>query len=561
MRWSSALVLGLVQLCLASPHAKRWGDMVEKHSWTQIPTGWEYHSAPSPEQLLELRLGLKPHKMDELISTLYEVSDPAHERYGKHLSKEEADAFIAPHPKAVESVEDWLQHHGIDPSEVTHRSDAGDWVTVRVSVAQAEKMLGTKYGVYHHAKSSDYVVRTLRYSLPRDLHSHVDIVTPTTYFGTFRSMKATSFIQPEITPLELDVDTESLKVGEALSPDAVPPTSCNTVITPACLRTLYNTANYTPKATAQNSIGLAGYLEEFGNRADLQTFYNRFLPNAAGSSYTTVRVNNGQDDQSDPGVEANLDIQYAFSVAFPTPGVYYSTAGRPPFVADSQTPTNTNEPYLDWVNFVLSQSTIPQTISTSYGDDEQTVPADYRTSVCNQLAVLGARGTTVLFSSGDFGVGGGDCLTNDGTRRKLFQPAFPASCPFVTTVGGTIRTNPEVAVSFSGGGFSRAFPRPAFQDAAVSAYLNAIGNTNSGLFNASGRAYPDLAAQGQGFQVVIGGRVSSVGGTSASSPVSLRSPLFQIACSSSLTISDCCCHCCAPQRCSAGCRQAHAWMA
>ncbi|KAI0308406.1 peptidase S8/S53 domain-containing protein, partial [Amylostereum chailletii] len=32
------------------------------------------------------------------------------------------------------------------------------------------------------------------------------------------------------------------------------------------------------------------------------------------------------------------------------------------------------------------------------------------------------------------------------------------------------------------------------------------------------RAYPDVSAQAQGFQVVIGGSVSSVGGTSASSP-------------------------------------------
>ena len=37
-----------------------------------------------------------------------------------------------------------------------------------------------------------------------------------------------------------------------------------------------------------------------------------------------------------------------------------------------------------------------------------------------------------------------------------------ASCPFVTTVGGTIRTNPEVAVSFSGGGFSNFFARPRY---------------------------------------------------------------------------------------------------
>ena len=50
-----------------------------------------------------------------------------------------------------------------------------------------------------------------------------------------------------------------------------------------------------------------------------------------------------------------------------------STGGSPPFDPDSNTPTNTNEPYLDWLNFVLAQDSIPQTFTTSYGDDEQTV--------------------------------------------------------------------------------------------------------------------------------------------------------------------------------------------
>ena len=50
-----------------------------------------------------------------------------------------------------------------------------------------------------------------------------------------------------------------------------------------------------------------------------------------------------------------------------------STGGSPPFISDSITPTNTNEPYLDWLNFILAQETIPQVITTSYGDDEQTV--------------------------------------------------------------------------------------------------------------------------------------------------------------------------------------------
>lgn len=58
---------------------------------------------------------------------------------------------------------------------------------------------------------------------------------------------------------------------------------------------------------------------------------------------------------------------------------YYSTGGSPPFVPDSETPTNTNEPYLDWLDFILNQTTVPQTFSTSYGDDEQTVPLDFAT--------------------------------------------------------------------------------------------------------------------------------------------------------------------------------------
>jgi tripeptidyl-peptidase I len=127
-------------------------------------------------------------------------------------------------------------------------------------------------------------------------------------------------------------------------------------------------------------------------------------------------------------MKANLDIQYAESISFPTPNIYYSTGGSPPFIPDSITPSNTNEPYLDWLNFVLEQETIPQTISTSYGDDEQTVPPDYAASVCDLFVQLGSRGVSVLFSSGDFGVGGGSCVANDGSNHVKFIPVFPASC-------------------------------------------------------------------------------------------------------------------------------------
>ena len=55
------------------------------------------------------------------------------------------------------------------------------------------------------------------------------------------------------------------------------------------------------------------------------------------------------------------------------------------------------------------------------------VPLDYAQTVCNLFAQLGARGSSVMFSSGDDGVGGGDCLTNDGKNTKQFQPNFPGT--------------------------------------------------------------------------------------------------------------------------------------
>ena len=47
---------------------------------------------------------------------------------------------------------------------------------------------------------------------------------------------------------------------------------------------------------------------------------------------------------------------------------------------DNNTRINMNEPFLDWFESVLSEPIIPQTITTSYNESEQTVPLDYATS-------------------------------------------------------------------------------------------------------------------------------------------------------------------------------------
>jgi tripeptidyl-peptidase I len=165
-----------------------------------------------------------------------------------------------------------------------------------------------------------------------------------------------------------------------------------------------------------------------------------------------------------------------------------------------------------WLDYILSlPDPLPSVVSTSYDDDEQTVPYDYAVSVCHTLAQLGARGVSVLFASGDNGIGrDGYCVSNDGKNTSTFLPNFPSSCPYITSVGGTYKFNPEVAVYrarpgrpiyTAGGGFSYYFKRPSYQDKAVPAYvanvLDPLGY--DGLYDPEGRAYPDIAAQGLNF--------------------------------------------------------------
>ena len=189
--------------------------------------------------------------------------------------------------------------------------------------------------------------------------------------------------------------------------------------------------------------------------------------------------------------------------------------------------TDTNEPYLQFLNAVLDMTTIPQVISSSYGDDEQTVPLSYAKKVCNLFAQLGARGTSFLCASGDNGVGAtGDCFTNDGKNTSTFLPSFPDGCPYVTSVGATKNVNPEVAAfdprnNFaSGGGFSNYFKRPSYQNdnSVIKNYISSLGGEFAGLYNTSGRGYPDISAQGQSYVTIWNGTIVLLDGTSASTP-------------------------------------------
>jgi len=116
-------------------------------------------------------------------------------------------------------------------------------------------------------------------------------------------------------------------------------------------------------------------------------------------------------------------------------------------------------------------------------------------------------------------------------KPKAIQlyPSWPASSPWVTAVGSTRFVgqkagNEEMATDQfgSGGGFSTMFnysDHATWQASAVKAYLaNAPQLPPAGSYPPSGRGTPDVSALGEGYQVMINGRVEAVGGTSASAP-------------------------------------------
>ncbi|MCJ1442716.1 MAG: hypothetical protein MMC23_003213 [Stictis urceolatum] len=470
-----------------------------------VPAGWtEVRKADSSDPI-SLRVALKQQNMEAFEKALLDMSTPDHPSYGKHMTGDQVRLMTAPKEESSSSVLGWLKD--------TLSQKEAEWVNFHTTAEKADQLLNTTFSWYKNDVSGHTVLRTLEYSVPDAIAEHIDLVQPTTRFGQVQQQRSTIF---KSEPLDL---AHTLKEVPDVVTDAAL-ASCNSVITPACLKTLYN-IKYTAKASG-NLVAFASYLKEYARYKDLTSFENTYATAAKGQSFNVTTINGGLNDQNaaDDSGEANLDVQYVLGVSNPIPILEYSTGGLGPLVPSKDQPTQpgSNEPYMDFLTYVLAQpdSALPQTLSTSYGEEEQAVPQDYALKICNMFMQLGARGVSVLFSSGDSGPGNSCVRTTD--NAPFFNPTFPAGCPYVTAVGATTQTAPEKAVAFSSGGFSIYHARPSYQSTAVPAYLARIGSTYSKYFNASGRGIPDVAAQGQAFAVYDRGSLSSLSGTSASCP-------------------------------------------
>jgi len=529
-----------------------------------------------------MRIALTQSNLDRAADWINEVSHPESERYGQHWTASQVAQAFAPSDETIDAVGDWLRTAGVEGERVK-QTGGRSWLSVNVTVQEAENLLRTKYHVYEHEETGQPHVACEEYSIPASLKHHIDFVYPSVHFDAkvlppknqrrglhdlaqSRAQRRDSSTQAKSVGAPGSASLP--KLGQWLPSDGVftQLANCSHQITPWCLRLLYK---FPPGSSAnrKNSFGVVEYTPQAYVPADLDLFFQNFSKQQVGNRPVLKSIDGGYPQQDYMGFgyngESDLDFEYAMTLLYPQNvtlyqvGDLYEGASFNNFLdaidGSYCTYEGGDDPTQDGIYPDAEGYNQPETcgaydatkvISTSYSYNEHDLTPFYTQRQCNEYMKLGLMGVSVLYSSGDYGVAGnGDVCINgtgldapyiNGTRGGSFNPSFPGTCPYITSVGATqvingtnlltTFTQPEKAcetVIYSGGGFSNYFPLPDYQSNAVRSWFqNYPPPYGADKFNNSQqtRGYPDISANGAKYVVVVNGKFGLAYGTSASSP-------------------------------------------
>lgn len=571
----SLLALGaLVASVIAAPSPARH---VVHEKRDRIPHGWEKDSKMESTTVLPMRIALTESNKDKLHDYLMEVSHPDSESFGSHWSAKQIAETFAPTRETVDAVRTWLATSGI-ASERVKQSQSLGWLTFDATVEEAENLLKTEYHLYKHSTGKPHVACS-DYHVPEHIRQHVDFITPTVHFDakltgedfngkTKRAPPTSSVGHPISGGVAKNVGAPGSgslpKEGDILDINSVLAelANCNKHIVPDCLRVLYRIP-FGITSNPKNSYGIVEYTPQAYLQGDLDLFFANFSKSQNQRTPIFDSIDGGvlqtQVESFQYNGESDLDLEYAMTLVNPAKVTLYQAGDLVEGASFNNfldaidgsycTYKGGDDPTQDGIYpDTLSPNgyqgpencggfSATKVISTSYGYNEADLSPFYEMRQCDEYAKLGLAGTTILYSSGDYGVAGnrGQCIDpvtgayNNGTSGK-FNPSFPGGCPYVTSVGatqivpGASVTAPEEAcetVIFSGGGFSNVFALPDYQSNAVKGFFaNHPPPYGADRFNNSQqtRGFPDVSANGANYVVAVDGKFSLVYGTSASSP-------------------------------------------
>lgn len=238
-------------------------------------------------------------------------------------------ALFAPAQGTIDAVHNWLVTSGIEPSRI-ELARGKNWLNFEASIAEMEGLLRTEYKIYSHESGQDHIACD-SYSVPQELTQHIDLIMPTVHFDTKivsnpneDKKKEKRDIPDNVKPGRpgdgfLPKKGPTIK-GPGADPDIAPQpfalSTCNTQITPDCLRALYNLPNGT---LAKSSYGIVEYTPQAFLQSDLNLFYSnlaREIPSGTAPIFDSI---DGGVDQTttqsfDDNGESDLDLEYAIAL-------------------------------------------------------------------------------------------------------------------------------------------------------------------------------------------------------------------------------------------------------
>ncbi len=275
------------------------------------PAGWSVAKV-KPQMVSSFTLALTMQNIDQLESMLVAVSTPGNAQYGKFKDDGAVQSLFAPSKQAVDSVTGWLKSSGITKYKVD-----GAFIDFATDVATANRVFNASY--QHYSNGETTKLRTLSFSIPDSIQEHIQLIDPGNYFGGTKPFRPTSYIPTRTSPRSEDLPSQ---------PRQEP--SCQTSITPACLKELYNVGDYTPKVSAGSRIGFASFLNQSALYSDVALFEQ--VNGIPAQNFSKVLISGGVDDQ-DPSHgnygEADLDAENIIGIAHPLPVTEYITGGSP----------------------------------------------------------------------------------------------------------------------------------------------------------------------------------------------------------------------------------------
>lgn len=511
------------------PLAKEHAKLASRSDVTQLG-----RVAPSARH--QVVFACKQANLGQLEEFVNDVSDPASGNFGKHLSKAEVSALTA-NPVSSQHILRFLEHHG---AKTLRRTANDEYITAEAPVATWETLLQTEF--FHFTvqgeKKATSVVRSLKYPLPEALASHVSAVFNVVDFPDVYFPRLVHDKQPLQEELVHPPGRKSVSAA-----DEAPTCLGRTGYTcPALLNYVYDMRSNTGLNLTSQAIFAS--IEQTLSPSDLSAFQQRFglpvdgIANDIGGHVDDAACSANVDDC----MEANLDVQYIMAVSQNVPTTYY--------YIDLYSANG----WLDWITQVADMADPHKVFSISYVSGEEYITQSVADSFNTEAMKLAAMGVTIMSASGDDGAPGMKARTNG--LNCGYMPQFPASCPYLTAVGGTqvccllsvqfinIKHNcfllftqgpesnrEEIAcqsqlggVITTGGGFSQLYPRSSWQNDQVTVYLDGVAGTSESPsfgYNAQGRGYPDVSLMAFNYLVVTDNYWSFPSGTSASCPVSI----------------------------------------